>query len=92
MPLNNVNEKCECETREWRLNINSVKIKVTIKLAFIQVSDMICDGEMLKIVNSFKYLGIVFNHNSSFKFALGELCKHASYFALCKLKHQSVII
>ncbi len=47
-----------------------------------------CDGEKLEIVQSFKYLSVVFNYIDSFKDAMKKFCKQA--WELCSLCYVSV--
>ena len=67
--------------QKWKLKINSEKTKVTVfgnRKADVRNLKFVCNGEILEIVHSFKYLGITMNYNGSFKIAIEELHKQAS--------------
>lgn len=55
----------------------------------VEKYQLLCNGEELEIVHSFKYLGIFFNYNGSFKFAIEDFHNRASrtmFSLLCKCR------
>uniref|UniRef100_A0A667XGE4 ribonuclease H n=1 Tax=Myripristis murdjan TaxID=586833 RepID=A0A667XGE4_9TELE len=81
-----------CFCKKWKLKINSSKTKVTVfgrHKTDVKNCHFFCDGEVLEAVHSFKYLGVVFNFNGSFKIAIEDLHKRASramFALLCKCR------
>ena len=69
--LNNLHNYCAL----WNLNVNSSKTKVTIfgnRKTNISNIKFYYNDELLEIVDSFKYLGVIFNYNGNF----GASIKH----------------
>ena len=68
-----------CE--KWKLRVNNAKTKVTIfsnRKPIVSKYTFICGENELEIVHNFKYLGIVFNFNGSFKLGIEQLKSQAS--------------
>jgi hypothetical protein len=66
---------------EWKLKINSSKTKVTIfgnRKIDASKFTFVVNNDELEIVHCFKYLGILFNYNGSFRNALDDLKNQAS--------------
>ena len=75
-----INQMCRyCKT--WNLKMNSDKTKVTVfgqQKREMKNHTFFCNGQELETVQSFKYLGIVFSCNGSYKVALEDLYSRAS--------------
>lgn len=77
---NALNYMCEY-CKKWKLEINSEKTKVTMfgyRKVNITKLNFLCNGQRIELVPCFKYLGLLFNYNGSFKNALVELHAQAT--------------
>lgn len=74
--LNILSEYCDL----WKLKVNSKKTKVTIfgRAKYRKQTQFWYKGETLEITDTYKYLGILFNYNGSFKVGMKELFDQSS--------------
>ena len=66
---------------KWRLSINCTKTKITVfgeNVKDQEKYNFVYKGGKLEVVNSFKYLGVTFNWNGSFKNCIIDLKAQAS--------------
>lgn len=78
--------------RQWKLEVNTNKTKVLIfsKKKTNNLFSFAFNGNNLDIVDSFSYLGVLFNYNNSFsntKKMLVSNAKKAMYALLCKIDY-----
>ena len=66
---------------KWQLRVNCDKTKVVVfskRKAALSTYNFAYNGKPLEITNSFKYLGLTFTYNGSFKVGVQELLKQGS--------------
>ena len=90
--LNHVEQYCS----DWKLDINCSKTKIIVfgeKIRDQSKYNFIYKGNALELVNEFKYLGITFSHNGSFRNCIKDLKQQANramYSLLAKCRRHSL--
>lgn len=66
--------------KHWKLKVNSKKTKVVIfgKTRYRKDKKFVYEGVELEVTDTYKYLGILFNYNGSFKIGMKELFEQSS--------------